>query len=115
MRVPCGTPLIMSVTMLSGSFPLTMRTAPAPASRAFLQASTLGIIPPDIVPSAMSSSTLSRVSSSIFDEGSDTSISIPGTSVMAIISVHPAPAAMPAAIVSALTFSILPSASLPIG
>lgn len=115
MRVPWGTPLTMSETMFLGSLPSTMRTAPAPASSALRQASTFGIIPPDIVPSAMSASTSSRETLSSFEEGSPTSSSIPGTSVIVIISSHPTPAAIPAAMVSAFTFSMSPSSSFPIG
>ena len=101
--------------MLRGSFPLTILTIGTPASRAFLQASTLGIIPPDMVPSAMSASTSARVSELTLDAGSSTSSRTPGTSVIVIISLQPMPAATPDTMVSALTLSFVPSASFPIG
>ena len=94
---------------------MTILTVPTPASRALLQASTLGIMPPDMVPSAISASTSSSVRESILDPESETSLRIPGTSVMATISLQSMPAAMPATMVSALTFSFRPSASLPMG
>ena len=106
---------MMSVIMLLGSFPLTILTVETPASRAFLQASTLGIMPPEIVPSAMRRSTSSRVRESTLEPELLMSSMMPGTSVMVIISLHPTPAATPATMVSAFTLSILPSASLPMG
>src|SRR5215211_4322140 len=112
MRVPIPCGVKSSRSTQCGMRPSTITTPSTPPSTTLTQLSTLGIIPPVMVPSAMSFGTSSSVSSSIsrFWPSSTPATSVSSRSRLAFIAMAMAPAA-----VSAFTLYVSPSLPRPIG
>src|SRR5829696_6267110 len=108
--IPCG--VKSSRSTQCGMRPSTITTPSTPPSTTLTQLSTFGIIPPVMVPSAMSLGTFSSVSSSIsrFWPSSTPATSVSSRSRLAFMAMAMAPAA-----VSAFTLYVSPSLPRPIG